>query len=339
MVLTQRIVMCLACNAVLLGICPTTISAQSAAAQSSAVKTKIILDTDIGDDIDDAFALALAIRSPELEMVGITTAWGDTTLRARLVQRFLKENGVTEIPIAVGIDTKSNANFSQARWAQDGDEFHKRMDAVDFLLEQARKAPGEVTLVAIGPLTNVGAAIDRDAATFKKFKRVVLMGGSIRKGYGDLGYALDHGPQPEYNIYSDVAAAQKLFASGVPIFMMPLDSTQLMFDEVKRNILFSAGTAMTNSLAGLYYQWVERNRTPTATLFDVMAVAYVAQPELCPVTEFHITVDAQGFTRPGAGASNASACLASDSEKFFHFVLPRLTVPARVMVGVRMAMR
>jgi len=318
------------CSVALLGIVPTRIGAQSAAAQSPAVKTRIILDTDIGDDIDDAFALALAMRSPEIEIVGITTAWGDTTLRARLVQRFLKENGAPEIPIAAGIETKSKGNFSQTRWAQDGEEFHKRTDAVDFLLEQARKAPGEITLVAIGPLTNVGEAIERDAAAFRKFKRVVLMGGSIRKGYGDLGYAPDRGPQPEYNIYSDVAAAQKLFASGVPIFMMPLDSTQLMLDEVKRNVLFSAGTGMTNSLGALYYQWVERNRTPTATLFDVMAVAYVARPELCPMTEFHITVDAQGFTRPGAGAANASACLGSDSEKFFHFVLPRLIAPTYI---------
>jgi inosine-uridine nucleoside N-ribohydrolase len=333
-ILRQRIVVYFVCSAVLIGIRPTIISAQSAAAQGSAVKTKIILDTDIGDDIDDAFALALAMRSPEIEIVGITTAWGDTTLRARLVQRFLQENSEAKIPIAVGIETKSKANFSQARWAQDGDEFNKRMEAVDFLLERARKDPGDITLVAIGPLTNVGAAIERDAATFKKFKRVVLMGGSIRKGYGDLGYAPDHGTEPEYNIYSDVAAAQRLFASGVPIFMMPLDSTQLMLDEVKRNILFSAGTAMTNSLAALYYQWVERNRTPTATLFDVMAVAYVVQRELCPVTELHITVDAQGFTRPSVGAANASACLASDSEKFFHFVLPRLMAPARVVVGV-----
>jgi hypothetical protein len=68
-----------------------------------------------------------------------------------------------------------------------------------------------------------------------------------------------------------------------------------------------------------------------------MAVAYVVQPELCPVTEFHITVDAQGFTRPGAGATNASACLASDSEKFFHFVLPRLTQSPRVAVNLRMS--
>ena len=309
---------------------------QSAAPQGIA-KTRIILDTDIGDDIDDAFALALAMRSPEVEILGITTAWGDTALRAQLVQRFLKENSIENLPIATGDPTKSAAAFSQARWAQDSPPFQKQLDAVEFLLKQARKTPGEITLVAIGPLTNVGAAIDRDAATFKKFKRVVLMGGSIRRGYGDLGYAPDHGPQAEYNIYSDVAAAQKLFDSGVPIFMMPLDSTQLMLDEVKRNILFSAATPMTNSLAALYYQWVERNRTPTATLFDVMAVAYVIEPKLCPVEPLHITVDAQGFTRPSPGAANASACLASDPEKFFHFLLPRLIVPARVSISVRVA--
>src|SRR5438874_10668074 len=110
-----------------------------------ATKSKIILDTDIGDDIDDAFALALAMRSPEVEIVGITTAWGNTELRARLAQRFVQENGVPAIPIAVGVATESKAAFSQARWAQDGEEFHKHMDAVDFLLEQAKKAPGEIT--------------------------------------------------------------------------------------------------------------------------------------------------------------------------------------------------
>jgi purine nucleosidase len=315
---------------------PTRLYAQQTA-QGSFAKTKVILDTDIGDDIDDAFALALALRSPEVEIVGITTAWGDTELRARLVQRFLKENGSPEIPIAAGMATRSVGQFSQARWAEESRPFEKKIDAVNFLLEQVRKAPGEITLVAIGPLTNIGLAIDRDAVAFKRFKRVVLMGGSIKRGYGDLGYRPDRGPEAEYNIYSDVAAAQKLFTSGVPIFMMPLDSTQLMLDEVKRNILFSAGTPMTNSLAALYYQWADRNRTPTATLFDAMATAFVAQPDLCPVTEFHITVDEKGFTRPTPGTPNASACLVSDSEKFFHFLLPRLTESPRVAANVRMS--
>src|ERR1700674_70060 len=93
--------------------------AQADSKQAGAGPQLAIIDTDIGDDIDDAFALALALRSPEVEILGITTAWGDTTLRARLTQRFLKENGAPEMPIAVGVPTRSNANFSQARWAQD----------------------------------------------------------------------------------------------------------------------------------------------------------------------------------------------------------------------------
>jgi purine nucleosidase len=333
---TKRLLLAVFVLATGLSCAPLQLIAQQSATPAVA-KSKIIVDTDIGDDIDDAFALALAMRSPELEILGITTAWGDTELRARLVQRFLNENGAPDVLIAPGVPTKSTAVFSQARWAQDGPPFQKQVDAAEFLLQQVRKAPGEITLVAIGPLTNIGSAIDRDAAAFKKLKRVVLMGGSIRRGYGDLGYAPDRGPQPEYNIYSDVAAAQKFFASGVPIFMMPLDSTQLMLDEVKRNILFSAGTPMTNSLAALYYQWAERNRTPTPTLFDVMAVAYVIQPELCPAEPLRITVDAQGLTRSSPGTSNAAACLVSDSEKFFHFLLPRLMARASVSISVHAA--
>lgn len=309
-------------SALLVGAFAPPASAQPGPA--SPPPARIILDTDIGDDIDDAFALALALRSPEVEILGITTAWGDTALRARLVNRFLKDSAAGPIPVLVGVPTKSTTGFSQSAWAEQGDPSPTQPTAVDFLLGQAAKSPGEITLVAIGPLTNIGAAIDKDAAAFRKFKRVVLMGGSIRRGYGDLGYTRDHGPEPEYNIYSDVAAAQKLFASGVPIFMMPLDSTQLLLDENKRTLLFAAGLPMTNSLAALYFQWLKQTRTPTATLFDAMAVAYAVDPRLCPVQPFHITVDEKGMTRPAPGTPNASACLNSDSEQFFHFLLPRL---------------
>ena len=287
---------------------------------SATAKTKIIIDTDIGDDVDDAFALGLALSSPEMEILGITTAWGDTRLRARLVDRLLAETGTASITVAEGIHTHSKTPFSQARWAQAGPPAKSHPQAVDFLLDSIRKNPGEITLVAIGPLTNIGAAIDRDAATFRKLKRVILMGGSIHKGYGDLGYTSDRGPAPEYNIYSDIAAAQKLFAGGVPIFMMPLDSTQLKLDEEKRALLFRQSTPLTDALTLLYHQWGQQ----TPTLFDVMAVAYVLRPALCPVQPFQIAVDTDGFTRTGTGTPNAFACLASDSDQFFQFVLPRL---------------
>jgi purine nucleosidase len=285
---------------------------------------KIIIDSDIGDDVDDVFAIGLALVSPEVEILGISSAWGDTPLRARMIDRLLQETNSSTIPVAEGIATKAQSTFSQSAWAKGGNVPQKsHPQAVDFLLDQIKKDPGNITLVAIGPLTNVGAAIDRDPATFKKLNRVVIMGGAVRKGYGDVGYAPDRGPQPEYNIYSDVAAAQKLFASGVPIYMMPLDSTQLKLDEDKRAFLFKQGTPLTNALSTLYYQWGQ----PTPTLFDAMAVAYVLDPSLCPTTPLHITVEKDGSTHESAGAPNANACLASDSDAFFRFLLPRLAKP------------
>jgi inosine-uridine nucleoside N-ribohydrolase len=211
--------------------------------------------------------------------------------------------------------------MSQRKYGE-GEHFAKSShgDAVEFLLEQIRKHPGEITLVAIGPLMNVGAAIDKDAATFRKLKRVVLMGGSIRRGYGDLGYTAPVPPMPEWNILNDVASAQKLFAAGVPVFVMPLDSTQLKMDEVKRAFLFSQGTAVTDQLAVLYHLWGQE----TPTLFDPMPIAFMLRPELCPVQELHIRVDEKAFTREEPGAPNAQVCLNSNAEDFFKFYLKRI---------------
>jgi inosine-uridine nucleoside N-ribohydrolase len=149
---------------------------------------KIIIDTDIGDDVDDAFALALAVRSPEVQVLGVTTTFGDTEARAKIADRFLGEVGHGEIPVLAGKAMAVKNLMSQRKYGEGG-RFAKVVhgDAVEFLLEQIRKYPGEITLIAIGPLMNVGAAIDKDAATFRKLKRVVLMGGSVRRGYGDWG--------------------------------------------------------------------------------------------------------------------------------------------------------
>lgn len=294
------------------------------------IPEKVIIDTDIGDDIDDAFALALALRSPELQIIGITTTFGDTETRARLVDRFLAEAGRTDIPVAAGKPSPSKGTFTQRRYAEGGRAAKSsHPDAVAFLMEQIRRYPGQVSLIAIGPLMNIGAAIDKDAATFRKLKRVVIMGGSIKRGYGDLGYAAPQPPQPEWNILNDIPSAQRLFASGIPLFVMPLDSTQLKFDEVKRTFLFSRGTSLTDALTLLYHQWGQE----TPTLFDPMTIAFLVNPSLCPVQPMHIRVDEKGFTRPDPGpadapnASNAQVCLESSPDTFFRFLLPRIAAP------------
>ncbi len=324
------------------------------AAQSSAPATphtgpaeKVIIDTDIGDDIDDAFAVALALRSPELRILGITTTFGDTEMRAKLLDRLLGEVGRAEIPVAAGPPTPPKTAFTQLRYAQGG-HFAKTShpDAITFLLDEIRRNPGEITLVAIGPLVNVGAAIDKDSETFRKLKRVVLMGGSIKRGYGDVGYGPAHGPTPEWNILNDIPSAQKLFSAGVPLFVMPLDSTQLKMDATNRNFLFRQGTPITDTLTLLYHQWGQE----TPTLFDPMTIAFLIKPELCPVEPMLIRVDEQGYTRPveppkpansnGSShaatsansqtapyAPNAQVCLKSNPDDFFHFLVPRLAAP------------
>jgi len=291
---------------------------------------KVIIDTDIGDDIDDAFAVALALRSPELQILGITTTFGDTETRAKLLDRFLAEIGRPDIPIAAGVPTPPKGTFTQRRYAESS-HFAKRShpEAVAFLLDQIRRNPGQITLIAIGPLMNVGGAIEKDPATFRKLKRIIMMGGSIQRGYGDLGYGPPTPPQPEWNILNDIPSAQKLFAAGVPLFVMPLDATQLKLDEIKRAFLFSQGTPITDALTLLYHQWGQE----TPTLFDPMTIAFLVNPTLCPVQPMHIRVDEKGFTRPDPGqpnapnSPNAQVCLDSNPDAFFRFLLPRLAAP------------
>jgi len=294
---------------------------------------KVILDTDIGDDIDDAYALGLVLSSPELKLLGVTTALGDTALRARLVRGILCETGEQTIPVVAGIATKAASRFSQASWASRfPPAAEPDMDAVAWMAKTIRQNPGQITLIAIAPMSNVGALIERDPEAFHLLKRVVLMGGSIRRGYGDMGYAPDSGPTAEYNIRMDVPGSQKLFTSGVPIFMMPLDSTQMKLDEVMRPILFRHSTPLTDSLAVLTEEWSASTHSSTPTLFDVMAVEAAIDPDLCPTQPMHIRVDDKGFTRAEPGAPNAFVCLHSDSDRFFQFYLPRL-MEQRLGVG------
>ncbi len=292
-------------------------------AQSSAGPAKVIIDTDIGDDVDDAFAVDLMLISPEVQVIGISSAWGDTALRARMLDRMLCETGRTEVPVHAGVVTKSATNFSQAPWASAGIE-HRHTDAIAFLLDEINKYPGEITLLALGPLTNIGAAIDRDPATFRRLRRVVMMGGAIYRGYGGSQYTPPPPPNAEYNIATDPAAAQKLFRSGVPIYMMPLDSTQIKFDETKRSLLAGISTPMTDTLQILIAEWSHATNQVTPTLFDAVAAAYAIDPATCPATPLHIDVDDKGFTRPTPGTPNANVCLEPKEEAFYKLLMPRL---------------
>jgi len=317
--------------ALVIGACSTLAALAAPAsgpagqAVSAGEQQLAILDTDIGDDIDDAFALALVLRSPEIKLLGITTAYGDTELRARLVDRYLKAIGRADIPVAAGKATTAKNTFTQRAYAEhEADRKHK--DGVQFLLDQIKALPGQVTLIAIGPLVNVGEAIKRDPETFKKLKRVVMMGGSVYRGY-DNGQSKQTAPQPEWNIVCDPASAQALLASGVPVFMMPLDSTQVYLEAPERERIFSFGSPLTDQVTLLYHQWVGLNdwHGVKPTMFDPVAAAYAVKPELCPANPLRLEVDDKGMTRPVDGEPNANVCLQSDGPAFLELLVGRIT--------------
>ncbi len=301
----------------------TARSAQPAPA-TQAAKQLVFLDTDIGDDIDDAFALGLILKSPELKVLGVTTAYGKTEERARLVERFLASTGHKEIPAYPGIVTKAKNPMTQEAYAL-REPKRRYGDGIDFMLRQIRLHPGKVTLLAIGPLFNVEAALAVDPATFKKLKRIVLMGGSIERGYdGPNGEV--HPADAEWNISRYPKGLRRILASGVPVTMLPLDSTQVHLGLKERESIFANDNPVSDQVTLLYHQWVEGNEghQETPTLYDPVAVSYVLAPELCPAVPMHIEVDAKGFTRKSDGEANAMVCMKLDEKGFMQLLLDRL---------------
>ena len=277
----------------------------------------ILLDTDIGTDIDDAFALALILHSPELDLLGVTTVSGDTQARARLAAKMLWDAGRPTVLVAAGEPGKP-LPIEQCRWA-DGflSPAFTTQSAVEFLRDQIERRPGEITLVPIGPLTNIGRLLRDYPGDGKKIKRIVMMGGSVARGY-----APNSPPAAEYNIAQDPAAAQVVFSSGVPILMVPLDVTAMLaLDAEARHRIFTHLTPLTDDLTILYHLWNQ----PTPILFDPMAVAMLIDPSLCETKSLAIEVDDKGFTRVVEGKPpNATVALKTDPKKFMDFYLGRV---------------
>ena len=304
---------------VLLAVASGPLAAPAAAAPAAAAPAPtepaatvrdVILDTDIGDDIDDAFALALLLSSPELHVDFIATSFGDTPLRARLVGRFLRAAARTDIAVGAGPPTAPGARFSQSGWASAAPPA-AAPDAVAAALHRLRAAPaGTVTLIALAPLTTVGAMIERDPGAFRRLARVVVMGGSIRRGYGRHAGETSSRPSDEYNVRCDPAGWRALLSSGVAIEIMPLDATEIALDAPRRKRLFAAASPLGPVLEALYREWARGNRWGTTpTLFDVVPVARLLRPSLCELVPLRIDVTGHGATRVVAGAPNASACL------------------------------
>jgi purine nucleosidase len=281
------------------------------------VASRLILDTDIGTDIDDAYALALVLASPELELVGVTVANNRTDQRAALALKLLHEVGRDDVPVAPGRPTTTGGEVNQYPWAEGYAATRPvTQPAAEFLVEQVSAAPGELTIVAVGPLTNLADALALDPGFARKVAGVVIMGGCV----GWPGGATPE-IRPEYNIVTDIAAAQALFACGAPLTMVPLDATmRVVLEEGFRQRLANHGSPLTAALGGMLALWPGR----TPILHDPLAVGMVLDPTLCGVADLCVAVDDDGYTRPGDGMPNARVAVTPQAGRFLHLFMERL---------------
>lgn len=262
-------------------------------ASAQTPKLKIILDTDIGDDIDDAWALGFVISYPGFEPLGITMAHGDTAGRARIACKLLYVSGRRDVPVFIGRRTSSQV-APQFSWAEDFEKTKPApAPAADFIVDMARRYPGEVTLIAVGPLENVADALRKEPNLGKLLKRVVLMSGCI---YGMAGKSE---PVAEYNVRASVTDSQMVYGAGLPLTIVPLDSTTLVqLRDEERVRVQKSKSPLAYSLECLYRLWLSH---PSArmTIHDQLAVAETARPgELFGLTvTLPISVDDKGFTR------------------------------------------
>lgn len=209
---------------------------------------RILIDTDIGGDVDDALALAMALNTPDIEIVGITNVYLANAWRAGVTKHVLSVFGREDIPVCTGAEKPLIGWWDESRIpnsSPDYGEFAGKAlpHACDFIIEKAMEYD-DLTLVAIGPLTNVGLALAKAPHIASRIK-IVLMGGQLNKAH------------PEWNIVCDPEAARIVFESGADITMVGLDVTnRTRFTREEVDEIKSAGNVRTDMLGEMMEKFI-----------------------------------------------------------------------------------
>ncbi len=268
---------------------------------------RVIIDTDPG--VDDALALLLAMRSPELKIEGITPVAGNVPLELGLPNalRMVEIAGRADIPVAPGAKAPLLRRLVTATYAHGENGLGGAVfpdpktkpiaePAAEFIRRIVRKYPGEVTLIPIGPLTNIAAALSPDTELAGMVRGIVLMGGSLSGG--------NITPAAEFNIYVDPEAARIVFQSGVPITMVGLDATRktsLTEEHVRR--LEAAQNPVSQAAAKIGRSAITHNRERGflvgPNMHDSLAVAAFLDPSILTFKEYYVDVEVYGELTAG----------------------------------------
>ena len=262
----------------------------------------VILDCDPGHD--DALAITLALARPELDVLGITTIGGNSTLAntTRNALRVLALLGRTDVPVAAGPDQPLVRPLETAPQVHgvsglDGADLPEPASeprpegALEFLRATLAAAPAPVTLIPVGPLTNIGLLLRTCPASAEKIAGISLMGGAMGAG--------NWTPAAEFNIWVDPEAARIVFRSGLPITMHGLDVThKALMGLPEADRLDAVGTRVGHVFADLLRFFtrfhVEKYGTDQTPIHDAVAVAHVALPGLVTTRRYHVDVETTG---------------------------------------------
>jgi inosine-uridine nucleoside N-ribohydrolase len=302
--------------------------------------TKIILDTDPGHD--DAIAILLALASPELEVLGVTTVSGNqtlekTTANALKILEFVER---TDVPVHVGaprplVREQWAAAYVHGESGLDGPDLPdpktepRPGHAIDFIAAQVEEHDG-VVLVPVGPLTNIGLLLAKHPGIESRIARVVLMGGAIAEG--------NVTPAAEFNIWADPEAAHRVFTSGIDVTMVGLDVTHqaLLLPEKVDEL---RGTGRVGALVAQLYDFYHGRHVRMygwegSPVHDALAVAHVIRDDFVATEHRHVQVDTG--PEPGRGRTyvdlwkrtgnepNAHVGVDVDAKRFIEFLLERL---------------
>lgn len=304
----------------------------------------VIIDTDPG--IDDALAIALAFASPEVDVLGITSVGGNTGIEhttdnaVRLLHLLERD----DVPVAAGAATplvRADSHPDPSTHGADGfggvvlepaPRGADQRSAVALMVDLIEASAEPVTLVAIGPLTNVAVLSAAHPATFAKLERIVIMGGGARV----LGNVT---PTAEFNIWFDPEAAARVFSAGVPITMVGLDVTTQAVTAPDDWLPLRGGGALSRAVLGMVDFYTDYHRkqygTSDTAQHDSLAVAAVIQPGLVRLQDCFVDVECAGTLTRGmtvadlesvvAREANASVAVDVDAAAFTTLLVSRLT--------------
>jgi inosine-uridine nucleoside N-ribohydrolase len=280
-----------------------------AAAAPAAAQQKIIFDTDFAfPPQDDAMALFFVLNSPELEILGITTVAGNRSVNVATadVLKVLEVTNRAEIPVYQGAaapllhkgtewDTKRHGGWyanEPARQPPGGFAAKKKLEsqgAIDYLVQTVMKNPGQVTILAIGPLTNIAMAMRMEARFAGSVKQLVIMGGAIASLPDGGG---NHTPNAEFNFYVDPEAAQIVLRSGIPIVLSPLNvSRKARFTKEWYDKIVASDTPITRLIKENLGPGYQQRPDRVALMYDQVAAVTLVAPQLIKTVELFVDVD------------------------------------------------